>query len=238
MITAKVTGLENTISNLRWLERESGFTMAKLVKDFIYRAGESAAKWSRPKPGKSYKATYKSKRWGKRPVVPMRGDTSPLGPNLRKRFTYVKRNNQMFSTNKKISKKERDKQGLKEVKQAVKYWHKKGNKWAYAPINPNTKKPNQKRLRTGRQIPAAAAIKAGWIHASARVGKSLGGTPGLRSRLGEGLLKKDKAFLLNKVRYGKKVSPGVVRIAEKKAWKGMLGYLWVREKRRLESKKL
>jgi hypothetical protein len=153
-------------------------------------------------------------------------------------FWYKKRNGQIFSTQKRISKKQREKRGLEPVKKMMQYWDKSANKWSFTPINPTTNKPNTRIFRSGLRIPGAGAVKAGWIHALRATGKRLESTPGIRAALGSGKLTPSSLVLTNKVKYGVKIASHVPKQAEQLAWKRLKGDLWRREKRKLEKMKI
>lgn len=237
MMVADIKGLDYTIANLQKLEKAGVASMATMIKGMTIQAARSAVSWSRPMPGKSYKQVLGSKKYGKRPTVKIQGraklkNGKPTG------YTYVKASHQMFTTKKPISKKERDRRNITEVTSAVQYWNKKGNQWAYAPINPLTKKPQKRVLRSGFKIPGAGAVKAGWMHAGKTAGVMNAATPFLRSKLGGGSLSKTTGILTNEVKYGQKIAGVVPRLAERKAWKWLRHNLWLKEKAKMEMIKL
>lgn len=242
MIRAQVLGMGLTMNNLQKLEREAGVSMKRMIKDLTFFAAESAVKWSPPAAGQSYNKMKTIKKHTTRPIVKgigkAKGRTGRARNSARRSFTYVKQNNQMFSTTKKIKTKDRAARGLVEVTQSVKFWSKKGNRWAYAPVNPRTGKPNKRNLRTGLRIPGAGAIKVGWMHASKAIGHNLGGAPQIRATLGSGKLTSFRGLLNNKVSYGAKQASHVPRKAEQLAWKRLIGKIWPQHKKRLRAMKL
>lgn len=245
MIKAEVIGLDLTMKNLQRLEQEAGISMRKMIKGVTIQAGKSAARLSRPDPGK--KPDKMVMKYRKRKIVKTGGAGANIGPKGRQSkliagsaFTYVKPNNQMFTVVKKITPKKARARGLKLVTKTMQYWSKKENHWKFAPINPRTGKPNTKMFRTGLMIPGAGAVKTGWVHALRAAGdRTLSGTQGIRgNRLGTGLLSSFRGVLFNRVRYASKIAGSVPREAEQKAWRWLLANLWRTEKKRLTSIKL
>ena len=229
MLRAEVKGMSLTMGNLQKLEQATGQSMAKMLRGISIFATQSAVKLT--PPGKSnYQRMAKKYRVRRTVAAGKRGSAT---------FWYVKRNGQMFSTQKRISKKERDKRGLEQVKKMMQYWDKSNNRWSFTPVNPRTKKPNTRFFRSGLRIPGAGAAKSGWIHAlRVATGKRLESTGGIRSVIGTGKLSKSRLVLQNNIRYGQKIASSVPKQAEQLAWKRIKGDLWRREKRKLERMKI
>lgn len=242
MIEAQVKGLQLTMSNLQKLERAGIRSMSRMVKGVTIQAGVSAAILSPPYPGTASKRIGKKKK--KRPVVTFGAKGSRLlrsggsSVSRNKTFAYVKANNQIIWTDKKIAPSKAKKAGLKMITKGMKYWDKKRNRWALAPINPLTKQPNRRAFRTGFKIPGYGAVKAGWRHAirsTGKAGKEDTRTPDVRSnKLGTGQINDYHGQLLNRVKYASKISSSVPKVAEQKAWNWLLNNLWRTEKRKLE----
>ena len=230
MLRAEVKGMSLTMGNLQKLEQATGQSMAKMLRGISIFATQSAVKLT--PPGKSnYQRMAKKYRVRKT----ISASKTPGGGG----FWYKKRNGQMFSTPKRISKKQREKRGLEQVKKMMQYWDKAENKWSFTPINPTTNKPNTRIFKSGLNIPGAGAAKAGWLHAlRVATGKRLESTPGIRAVVGSGRLTPSSLVLTNKVRYGVKIASHVPKQAEQLAWKRLKGDLWRREKRKLEKMKI
>jgi hypothetical protein len=235
MIQAQVKGLQLTMRNLQMLEREGVRSMARMIRGVTIQAGLSASKLSPPAVNKSYKRLPVRNKKRKVVTIGAKGVRALGGSvSVNKKYWYVKRNNVMFSTEKKLSPKERNKRGYRQVTKAVRYWDKKTNQWALAPINPNTGKPPKAWLRTGLKIPAAGALKAGWLHGMRQIGAKTDSTPSVRSKLGVGVVTPSKASLINIVNYGTKIAAHVPAQAKQRAWKWLKSDLWRKEKRKLE----
>jgi hypothetical protein len=227
MIRAELKGLELTMGNLQKLQKATGQSMKTMLKGVMIQAAKSAVILTPPSRKKPRDLAQK---WVRRPEV---GLTAKVTEG---RKFWVNRRNQIFSTTENIPKKKRDANGIEPVKRAIKYWDKKTNKWSFAPINPKTGKSH---LRTGRRIPGAGAVKAGWIVGLKKMGTTIGATPFTRSSaLGTGILTGARALLKNNVRYGSKIAGHVPRQAEQKAWNWLKANLWRTEKKKLQRMKL
>lgn len=235
MIQVEVKGMELTMRNLQKLEQEGVRSMSRMIRGITIQAGASAAILSRPEANKSLKRIGKKKKLRK--IVPIAGKKTT---GVQKTWVYIKANNQRIVTTKKIPPKKARARGLVQAKQAVQYWDKKKNHWAFAPMNPRTKKPVG--LRSGLKIPGFAAVKAGWLHAirsTGKAGKENTLTPDVRSgKLGTGRITDSRGTLTNIVKYGSKIASSVPKQAEQKAWNWLKNDLWRKEKRKLEKIKL